>query len=94
MWEGCDGLRDRCQRTDVRGQKPGGNVMNKYKVKGTMRVKGTVEFLVLTQSFEDAMYLCDEDPRDFVDLSMLEAGECEMEFEADEVVEVGGSYAK
>lgn len=63
--------------------------MNKYRVKGTMRVKGEVEFIILARGLDDAMDLCEEDPRDFINLSSLEPNTCEMEFEADEVVEVG-----
>jgi inactivated superfamily I helicase len=69
--------------------KKGVRAMNKYRVEGTMKAKGKVEFLILARSLEDAMDLCDEDPRDFVALSMLDSKDCEMEFEADEVVEVG-----
>jgi len=68
--------------------------MNKYRVEGTMRVKGSVEFIILARTLDDAMAICGEDPRDFIDLAMLESGECEMEFKADEVIEVGGAYAK
>ena len=65
--------------------------MNKYRVKGKMRVKGEVEFLILAKSLDDAMDICDENPGDFTDISMLNSKTCEMEFEADEVVEVGGT---
>ena len=68
--------------------------MNKYRVEGTMKAKGKIEFIVLAKGLDEAMDLCDEDPRDFVDLSMLDSKDCEMEFEADEVIEVGGSYVK
>ena len=63
--------------------------MNKYRVEGTMVAKGKVEFIVLARSLDDAMDLCDEDPRDFLDLSALESNTCEIAFEAGEVIEVG-----
>jgi len=63
--------------------------MNKYNVTGSMRVKGEVEFLILAKSLDDALDLCEEDPRNFADITMLNSKTCEMEFEADEVIEVG-----
>jgi len=57
-----------------------------------MRAKGKVEFLILARSLDDVMDICDEDPEAFIDLSMLNSNECELEFEANEIiVEVGGS---
>ena len=57
-----------------------------------MVAKGKVEFIVLARSLDDAMDLCDEDPRDFIGLSMLEPGECELEFETNEITEIGNRY--
>ena len=68
--------------------------MNKYRVEGTMRAKGKVEFIILARDLDDAMDICDEDPRNFINLSALNCNTCEMEFDADEVIEVGDRIQK
>lgn len=64
--------------------------MNKYRVKGTVQIRAKTEFLVLAKSPDEAWDLCEDHPRDCLNLSTLEQKACDrMEFEADEIIEIG-----
>ena len=65
--------------------------MNKYRVRGTMKATGKIEFIILARSLDDAMDICGEDPRDFINYSTLGSDQCSVEFAPDEVIEVGNS---